>query len=122
MAVTRRNSKTTKATSNTTSKQKTEPKQPAPAPLNQRAHHPKRGAKAAAVEIEAILSHQALLGNTAVRETLLNLNHKTKSTKSTAKKRRGLTLAQRLALEPPWQEEHASLFPPQTEPQSNLRD
>ncbi|MGC1462603.1 MAG: hypothetical protein WA802_10405 [Terracidiphilus sp.] len=54
-------------------------------------------------QIAVVLSHQALSGNLDSAKLLSKMADQKKPTKPAAKRSRGLTYAQQLALDPPWQ-------------------
>jgi hypothetical protein len=127
MAVTRRNSKTTKAAISTKSTTNTitqpeseiEIEQHQAQPAGQRMRQRKQGAKADPKDLATILSNQAMAGNAESIDLLDKLEHKSKPTKPAVKKRTGLTLAQRWALEPPWPGDSTQNLPSSTAPKSN---
>jgi len=124
MAVKRRNSKTTKAAiaTKSTSITVTEPENPArqqqAKPTGKSALRSKKAVKEDTQEVVSILSRQAVAGNQSSAQVLLNLDNKSKPAKPPAKKRTGLTLAQRLALEPPWPGDPTPNLPSSTPPKS----
>ncbi len=123
MAPKRHQAKATKPGSRTSSEKTNQPQQRnAQAAAGETGPQPKRKAKADPKALEALLQQKALAGDLASAKLLVQMSDKkSKPTKPAAKKRQGLTCAQRLALEPPWEGDLNSDFPannaaPFTEP------
>jgi len=84
-------------------KRKNPQQQPGEAALSHGTKQTRRSVRTSPNDVTAVLSQRALAGDTESARLLLNAGDRAKpATPPKKKRRRGLTYAQQLALDPPW--------------------
>jgi len=119
MALKRHQLKATSGSSKTSREGKNRKQQQGKAACAEELAQRGRPERAAPEELAAKLSHDALAGDLVSLKLLNKMEDRNKSTKPAAKKRRGLTYAQQLALDPPWLGDPDAFLTPEEEPPTN---